>query len=213
MVHRTICNIEAFKVPDERRQRTAYGFHQTWYANMWQRKSGCGPTAVANILYYQKRKQAGERKDVILSERESRLVFMEGVWEHVTPSVHGISSARMLQEGIMSYAAGHGLAVTVDMLDIPKNRSKRPEFKSVLAFIDHALSHDIPVAFLNLNHGTQTQLDSWHWVTIVALEYERDGSTAIVTFMDGGPVQKIDLLQWFHTTTLGGGFVSMNLIV
>ena len=54
------------------------------------------------------------------------------------------------------------------------------------------------------------RLDSWHWVTIISLEYVLDGSIAILSILDGGTIKKVDLAQWFNTTALGGGFVSFD---
>jgi hypothetical protein len=73
-----------------------------------------------------------------------------------------------------------------------------------------ALRNDTPVAFLNLNNGAEKQLYSWHWVTIISLEYEEDGNTAFADILDEGLIKKIDLAGWFRTTTLGGGFVSFT---
>ncbi len=94
-------------------------------------------------------------------------------------------------------------------LDIPKNRFQRPELSAVSEFLENSLSKDLPVAFLNLDNGDEKRLDSWHWVTVIALDYERDGAAA-VKILDEGRIKQIDLALWLQTTSLGGGFVSVT---
>lgn len=51
------------------------------------------------------------------------------------------------------------------------------------------------------------KLDRWHWVTIIALEYTKNGDHALVSILDNGEIIDIDLALWYKTTTKGGGFV------
>jgi len=44
--------------------------------------------------------------------------------------------------------------------------------------------------------------------TIAALEYEDDLSSAYAEILDEGIKKRINLLMWYNTTMLGGGFVS-----
>jgi hypothetical protein len=77
----------------------------------------------------------------------------------------------------------------------------------VVYFLEGALQQDSPIAFLNLCNGDEKNLQSWHWVTIIALEYSEDGNSAFIDILDEGLIKKIDLLLWYKTTTHGGGFV------
>jgi hypothetical protein len=63
------------------------------------------------------------------------------------------------------------------------------------------------VAFLSLDKGEEELLDSWHWVTMLSLQYEEDGSAAFADVADEGKLLHVDLKKWFDTTGLGGGFV------
>ncbi len=76
----------------------------------------------------------------------------------------------------------------------------------VLAFIEESLINDIPVAFLSLDKGEEKLLDTWHWVTVVSLQFEEDGA-AFADVADEGKLLHVDLKKWFETTKLGGGFV------
>ena len=77
----------------------------------------------------------------------------------------------------------------------------------VLAFIAQGLRQDVPIAFLNLDHGAEQRLESWHWVTIAAVDYSEEAQTAQIRICDEGITKKINLKLWLETTTQGGGFV------
>ena len=77
----------------------------------------------------------------------------------------------------------------------------------VVYFLEGALHQDSPVAFLNLCNGDENNLEPWHWVTIISLEYSEDGKCVFIEILDEGLIKKIDLLLWYDTTTYGGGFV------
>jgi hypothetical protein len=111
----------------------------------------------------------------------------------------------------MKYLKEKSLNIRMNEIEIPKNKLRRPDFYYVMTLIKEALNNDTPVAFLNLEHGDVSNLESWHWVTIIALEYEPDGSKAFAKILDGGTVKRIELSLWHQTTKMGGGFVSFEV--
>lgn len=207
MTTTSVRNPDLFQIIDN--QTIFYGCDQEWYTTKWQRLSGCGPTTVSSIMHYLYHANSGSGTPPF--PKSDCLLLMEEIWEYVTPTLRGIPSTKPLYKGAMAYAKAKALDMDFHFLDIPKNRRLRPEFPQLLSFVETALRSDTPVAFLNLNNGTETQLDSWHWVTIISLEYEEDGSNAIISILDEGVIKKINLAQWFQSTTLGGGFVSFHL--
>ena len=92
-------------------------------------------------------------------------------------------------------------------MDIPDKRMSRPALSSVVDFIAKGLDSDCPIAFLNLSNGKVSNLDRWHWVTIVGLETDQDNNHVSAQIFDGGKEFEIDLKLWYETTTLSGGFV------
>ncbi len=56
----------------------------------------------------------------------------------------------------------------------------------------------------------EKDLDPWHWVTIISMEYDEDGKCAFINVLDGGLIKKTNLALWYQTTTLGGGFVNFT---
>lgn len=202
----SIKNTDRFSIKDQLSQKIYYGSNQEWYKKRWQRMAGCGPSAVANVIHYVNWSglKDEEKKSVT---RESYLSLMSEVWDYVTPSFGGISSTNMLCGGVDRYVKEKKLNITTESLDIPKNKKLRPDSQQVISFISNALEQDSPVAFLNLEHGTVYELESWHWVTIIALEYYEEYQSAVIDILDGGIIKQIDFLQWLHTSKLGGGLV------
>lgn len=210
MIKRSIQNLNLFEIYDEITSKDCYGCDQEWYRTKWQRLSGCGPTVATTILYYLRRSRPASGPDNSPLNRSGCLSLMEEVWQYVTPKLSGIPTTKMFYDDVLAYAKAKALNLKLDVIDIPGNRSLRPEFRRLLMFLADALRSDAPIAFLNLNNGDEKQLDSWHWVTIISLEYAEDESTAFTEILDEGIIKKINLAQWFQTTTLGGGFVSIS---
>lgn len=209
MITISIKDKEIFRIEDETNKMTHYGSNQEWFTKKWQRLSGCGPSAVTNIMYYLNRTRDYVTYSSKLTKKDC-LNLMNEIWNYVTPGIGGISSTSMLCKGVNKYLHEKKLGIKLDCIDIPKNKVLRPDLQQVLLFLIKALKEDSPVAFLNLEHGNIYELESWHWVTIISLEYELESNTAFVTILDGGLVKRIDLSSWLQTTKLGGGFVSFE---
>jgi len=203
----SISNPNAFKMLDEITNQTFFGCSQEWYATDWQRLSGCGPTAASNIIYYLRHSQTVIGQEKSVCSKKNSISLMEEIWEFVTPTAEGIKTTQMFYEAVHTYAKLKGLNVEFEFCDLPDDKAMRPELSSILSFLDKALTNDAPVAFLNLCNGEEENLEQWHWVTIISLEYTDDRESAFVNILDEGQIKKIDLALWYKTTTLGGGFV------
>lgn len=206
MIH-SIKNQNILKIEDN--NMIYYGSNQDWFTRRWQRMSGCGPSAVANVIYYLTSTKAGSTYDLKLTKTEC-LNLMNEIWNYVTPGLGGVSSTTMLCKGVQKYVNYKKLNIKMDYIDIPKKITQRPNILQVAEFIKRALEKDSPVAFLNLEHGSIYELDSWHWVTIISLEQVSE-ETSFVSILDGGMVKRINLSEWLKTTKLGGGFVSFDV--
>jgi hypothetical protein len=186
----------SLKSPDrlniETPQGRAPGGSQHWYADKWRRRSGCGPTAAANLVWY-----LSDIKDRSLAAFR---VLQEEMFGYVTPGFGGVNSSKIFTEGVAAYAKAHGAALEQTALDIPQFR--RPSAAEALGFIAAGLDSDCPVAFLNLSNGNQQQLDSWHWTTIIGLD---DGMTARIS--DQARIIEVNIKEWLCSTMLGGAFV------
>lgn len=204
MIHRSIQNPDLLKISDAAGDARYFGCNQEWYKTQWQRLAGCGPSTVANILRYLEAKRSGA---AALFSRKEWEDLMEECWRFVTPTVRGVNTTRLLRSGVSDYVRYKSQSIRTQALEVPKKTSSRPDFGKVLRFLDEALERDTPVAFLNLHHGEETILDSWHWVTIISLSYEEDEIAAQALILDESTVKRVNLRLWFDTTRLGGGFV------
>ena len=199
--------MNSLKIVDDATRKSYYGCNQEWYATEWQRLTGCGPTAVCNIIWYLNHIRPSSGLNQNCSSKEKSISFMEEIWAYVTPSTEGIPTTRMLYESVMAYARAKGLNLTYGVCDVPEKKAGRPTLADVIRFLEKALEKDTPVAFLNLCNGCAANLEPWHWVTVISLEYEEDAKSAFIEVLDEGLIKRIDLALWCDTTTLGGGFV------
>jgi hypothetical protein len=136
---------------------------------------------------------------------------MEELWEYVTPNEEGVDTTQRFYESLCSYLSHLGLKATAEICDIPEDKQQRPAYNTVVNFINQGLLQDVPVAFLNLCNGEVVNLEAWHWVTIISIEYAEKGNALYADILDEGAIKSIDLKQWYDTTALGGGFVYFKL--
>jgi hypothetical protein len=207
MITKSISNPDLFKILDEDTHEIHHGCDQQWYATIWQRLAGCGPTAASNLIFYLclSRNTSGSRQGLL--NKKNCLSLMEEIWEYVTPTIHGVSTTKLFYEAVLSYAKSKGLDIQYHFYDLPKDKSCRPRLFELLQFLEEALGKDTPIAFLNLCNGAEKNLERWHWVTIISLEYKENEDYAFVNILDDGRIKKIDLALWYNTTTKSGGFV------
>lgn len=194
------------KILDEDTLEISHGCNQRWYTISWRRLAGCGPTAATNLIIYlyHTRFASGSKQGFVT--KKICLALMDEVWEYVTPKLFGLSKTSLFYEGLFSYAKSQGLQIEYQFLDLPGDKSCRPGFSKVVNFLEAALLKDAPIAFLNLCNGNETNLESWHWVTIISVDARND-NRVFVDILDDGQIIQIDLSLWYNSTKKGGGFV------
>jgi len=207
MHKQSISEPNSLKLLDERNHKAYFGCHQEWYATEWQRLSGCGPTVACNMIFYLNNTRSTFGLGENSNSKDSCLSLMEEIWKYVTPTKEGIPTTKMFYEALLNYTKAKELNVAYGFCDVPEDKSRRPELSEIINFLESALIKDAPVAFLNLCNGQVKNLDRWHWVTIISMEYAKDENLAFVNILDEGLIKNIDLALWYNTTTLGGGFV------
>lgn len=180
-----------------------WGGNQAWYKKLWQRKAGCGPTACANLIWYLSRTRAELSKlwPHLGDKKTDMLKLMEETWKYVTPTLMGVNRTAILAEGAIKFGRDRGISLSQSTLDIPPTPNSRPNFKDLETFLAEAFSQNLPVAFLNLDAGDLHNLESWHWVTLIAAE--DDGQAVMV---DQGYRTRINLKRWLQSNRGGGGF-------
>lgn len=204
-----ICNPELLFIKNG--MRISYGADQNWYSSWIRRMGGCGPTAASNLLWYlavTRPSRCGNFFDGDGTQRKDMLRLMDRVWQYVTPGMRGVDKASMLAGGGKRFAADCGAKIEARILEIPSDSRKRPTEETVLGFLSNAFYDNLPVAFLNLSNGALTNLDTWHWVTLVAVDDELQAE-----MYDQGRRQSIDLSLWLRTTNKGGAFVALDPVI
>lgn len=199
-----LAHVDYLQVTDSGSCEIFCGSDQEWFPTERQRLTGCGPSAAANILFYIERK---ENAGCCGKDRADLLIFMEEAWQSVTPEKNGIPSTSLFLEKLEQYAKLHNRKFQYSVMNVLPQQSERPSISEVIGFIRQGLKADIPIAFLNLDHGAEETLESWHWVTIAGMTCSEDGQTAQVSICDEGITKQINLKLWLETTVQGGGFV------
>lgn len=182
------------------------GCEQEWYTSLWQRRAGCGPTVASNLMLYLHRRGA-IRLPFALSDKAGYLDLMNAMWNFVTPTIRGVNTVERFSDGLHAFGRNYGLSLDCACLKYPKKAHERPSFREVVGFLAEGLAMDCPIGFLNLSNGDVSDLDAWHWVTLVCLEVTDNGERAFVEYYDGNRTAVIDLRTWCDTTRENGGFV------
>lgn len=207
MIIKSITNPDWLKITDEATKNMYFGCDQNWYHSEWQRRAGCGPSVASNIFHYLTHSKPLLDNVQNQDNKETFVTLMEGMWKYVTPKLLGVHTTKIFYKGFMSFSKIQGLNMEYACFNVPKRKAARRKLSNLLVFLEEAISKDTPVAFLNLQNGEEKNLDSWHWVTIISIEFTEDRDNLFAVIYDGGITKKINLSLWYDTTMLGGGFV------
>lgn len=186
---------------------THYGANQMWYPTRRQRASGCGPTACANLIWYLAATREACKGLRAGGAQTDMLGLMQEMWRYVTPGFGGVNSVSIFLQGALRFGEAHGTRFSHQKLELSNPRSKRAGYTRVFHFLEEAFARDVPVAFLNLSKGALSNLEGWHWVTLVAADTE----SGTVQAYDQGLRKTIDLSLWLRSAMLGGGLVALYL--
>lgn len=186
-------------------ERLYHGADQDWFSTVWRRKAGCGPTTASNILRYMKERAFLPKAGGTRQEMQG---LMEWVWEYVTPGVFGLNSTELFREGMDKLLSELKSPLRCRVLDVPADERERPSVQRTAEFFRQAFEADSPIAFLNLDHGALHGLESWHWVSLIAMDHE--GNTLTATAADNGQLLGLDIGLWLETTKRSGGFVYLS---
>ncbi len=186
-----------------------FGGNQNWYQDKWRRMSGCGPTAASNIVWYFARRgnELSRLYPIDAGSKQECLQLMNDMFAFVKPGIGGVKNPQVFARGMSRYAEAKGISTVSKILRIPIRPFRRPDYENIERFILESLQLNLPVAFLNYSRGALSNLDSWHWVTIV--NYKPDEKLVVIS--DQGIRKEIDLRRWQQTSFAGGALVSVNM--
>lgn len=190
-----------------------YGMTQEFYSQKNQRLAGCGPTAASNMIYYlyKNQKLSQELSKKIFKERDfetdiKRLMNLS--WNYITPGAMGVHSTEIFRYGFKRIIEDYNLDYDVENFVVPRKITIM-KTEDILVesrnFIKEGLDEGAPIAFLNLIN--KSNVDTWHWVSIVSIE----GNT--VEIFDGYHNFKEDISKWIKNRYMGGGFVRLKKLL
>jgi len=183
-------------------QGTSYGGQQQWYNDSWRRSAGCGPTTAATITMYQ---QCLKNKTVY--DYPQFVQLMNTLWTYITPGTYGVDTIERFVQGYQDFLRTQTIHLYSHMLKFNPQDNVKPDNKQTFSFLKRALENQCAVAFLNLDHGQESRLESWHWVTLVGVNFDESHDELTATIADAGRLQTINLGLWLSTTNKRGGFV------
>jgi hypothetical protein len=190
---------------------TSFGISQDWLPSRWMRRAGCGPCTASGIFFYLSRKDPALEPLCPFADpeaqtltREQSVCLVSAVWKHLTPGNKGVNTVQMFLSGAMGYAHQSGVALTPMDMHIPGIASRYSPISEYVDFIQQGLEDDCPVAFLNLSNGAETNLDGWHWVTVVSLRRDPGDAKVLLEIADDTKKKTVDFKKWFGSTFLGG---------
>lgn len=194
-----LSEMSRFIIADTKNNKTTMGYDQNWYKKKWQRMSGCGPSVGATVsLYLFKQDDNPIAFDDAISLHQS-------MWEYITPTIKGVSTLDRFSKGYQKYCEANHVDVQLKQICIEK---KNNNIQQIIAFIVDHIDQNHPIAFLNLHHGNQKNLESWHWTLLVGYQNREDD--VIVQLLDNGSQIEINMNEWLKTTTSGGGMIAFN---
>ena len=105
--------------------QVSWGANQLWYGDLWQRKAGCGPSAAASLIFYQKQKQRLLQRKPLLSSRQCLLDQMMEMWNYIQPGPGGVNRVSQFTEGLEKYRAAQNLNFEISAMAIAEDPSQR----------------------------------------------------------------------------------------
>jgi len=179
------------------------GGSQKWFKRYWQRKSGCGPIAASNLIWYMMQKRKNQINDSEIKNVQSEYIdLIHEMFQCFKPGIKGINTSALFVQGILRFAQMKEYTIHPYILDVPRNKHDRPTADIVFDFISSGIREDSPVAFLNLSRGLLRELHNWHWMTILAIKPEM-----MIEISDYGKLNEVNISEWLDSSKLGGAFV------
>jgi hypothetical protein len=207
MTEISLVHIDAFAITDDD-GKTYFGGDQTWLPpKEFHREAACGATTCANILSYYSRtgKDFADLRTHRLETKTGFTEHLKEVYRDITPGPLG-TMPKTIIAGAEKFASDRETRLRISILKVPCMRKHRAPFSDAADFITAGLERDLPIAFLNLSNGGVKDLDSYHWVTIAAINRE----TGMVRIVDNGELLEIDLKRWIERSAVGGAFLLLE---
>jgi len=170
-----------------------YGGSQYWYPKKFNKLSGCGPVAAANITAYLAQ-QFPDRCNALypypgIINKKDFTQHMIDIRKYVKPGIFGLTSVRQFSDNVLSFARNRGISLVPHILD-----DNATTIQEAVAFISKALSQRLPIAILVLKHPIKEFKEyTWHWMTITGLQLNSKDNVYYISVSTYGDHREINL--------------------
>ena len=176
-----------------------YGGSQCWFPKKFNRLSGCGPVAAANITAYlsqtfpDKYNTLYPYKGII--NKVDFTAHMVEIRKFVKPGMFGLTSVRQFSNSVLAFSKERGVSLVPHILD-----DNAASMQEAINFISKALSQRLPIAILVLKHPlVEFKEYTWHWMTITNLKHNSKDNIYYISVSTYGERREINLdLLWNH---------------
>jgi len=170
-----------------------YGGSQDWFPNKFNRLSGCGPVAAANITAYlsgqfpEKYSKLYPYKGII--NKKDFIAHMVEIRKHVKPGIFGLTSVKQFVDNVLAFSKGKDVSLVPHILE-----DNAASMQGAISFISTALAQRLPVAILVLKHPIKEFKEyTWHWMTITDLKLNPKDNIYYLSVSTYGERREINL--------------------
>ncbi|MGV8980715.1 hypothetical protein [Clostridium sp.] len=174
-----------------------YGGSQNWFPKKFNKLSGCGPVAAANITAYLSQTFSAKYNTLypykgIVSKKDFILHMVE-IRKYVKPGIFGLTSVDQFSDSVLAFSSDRGVSLTSHIL-----ADNASSIQDAINFIAQALTQKIPIAILVLKHRIKEFKEyAWHWMTITGLTLNSKNNIPYISVSTYGERQEINLdLLW-----------------
>ena len=176
-----------------------YGGSQYWFPKKFDRLSGCGPVAAANITAYLSQTYPDKCNTLYpykgIINKVDFTAHMVEIRKFVKPGMFGLTSVRQFSNSVLAFSKERGVSLVPQILD-----DNAASMQEAINFISKALSQRLPIAILVLKHPlVEFKEYTWHWMTITCLKLDPKSNIYYISVSTYGERREINLdLLWNH---------------
>lgn len=174
-------------------ENSYYGGSQNWFPKKFNKLSGCGPVAAANITAYSAQMFPNKYGNLYpykgIINKDDFIEHMIEIRKYVKPGIFGLTSVKQFSDNVLAFAKQKDVSLTPHILDYNAN-----SIDEAVNFILEALSQRLPVALLVLKHPIKEFKEyTWHWMTITGLELNLKDNIYYISVSTYGEHREINL--------------------
>lgn len=169
-----------------------YGGSQYWFPKKFNKLSGCGPVAAANITAYLAQTFPDKYNALYpcngIINKNDFIKHMIEIRKYVKPGIFGLTSVQQFSDNVLTFAKERGISLVPHILDYTAG-----SIQEAISFITNALSQRLPLAILVLKHPIKEFKEyTWHWMTITGLKLNSNDNVYYISVSTYGEHRDIN---------------------